>query len=247
MIDVLKAGERLDDLHRNNYKIIQHPGFFSFGMDAVLLSAFAKIHKNEKHLDLCTGNGIVPLLLAARYQNLALSFCGVEIQEVLADMARRSVAINGLDGKIDIVCGDIKQSLSFFGHSSFDVITANPPYMEAGSGFKNESYEMTIARHEVLCTLDDVCASAAKLLRFGGRFYMVHRPGRLADIVSSLRNHGLEPKVLRFVHPKAACLPNTLLVMAAKGGKPHLNVDVPLIVYDEAGKYTREVYEIYYG
>ena len=241
---VLQEGERLDDLHRNGYKIIQNPRFFSFGMDAVLLSAFAKVYKNEKHMDFCCGNGIVPILLEAKC--MGTSFWGMEIQEQLADMASRSVALNGLEEKINIIRGDIKEAAGMLGHGAFDVITVNPPYMATGSGFENENSPMAIARHEIMCNLDDVAAAASKLLRFGGRFYMVHRPGRLTDIMFTLRKYSLEPKILRFVQSKVDEPPNTLLIMAAKGGKVHLNVEKPLIVYDEQGKYTREVHGIYY-
>ena len=247
MDGILKSGERLDDLHRNNYKIIQNPLFFSFGMDAVLLSAFAQVNKNEKHLDLCCGNGIVPILLAARFPDKNAVFCGIEIQAPLADMAARSVVYNSLGDKVSMVCGDIKDEPSAFDHAYFDVITANPPYMAAGSGFENEGYETAVARHEILCNLDDVCAAASRLLRFGGRFYMVHRPSRLADAITSLRKFGLEPKTMRFVQPKAGSEPNTLLIMATKGGKVQLNVAPPLIIYDDDGKYTEEVFKIYYG
>jgi tRNA1Val (adenine37-N6)-methyltransferase len=161
-------------------------------------------------------------------------------------MATRSVALNGLEDKINIIHGDIKNAVDILGHGNFDVITVNPPYMAAGSGLENESSPMAIARHEIMCNLDDVAASASKLLRFGGRFYMIHRPGRLADIIFTLRKHGLEPKALRLVQPKAEEAPNTLLIMATKGGKVHLNIEKPLIIYDGQGKYTREVHEIYY-
>ncbi|MCL2397897.1 MAG: tRNA1(Val) (adenine(37)-N6)-methyltransferase [Defluviitaleaceae bacterium] len=244
MIMPLKDGERLDDLHRNGYKIIQHPKGFCFGMDAVLLAAFAKVHKNENHMDFCCGNGVVPILLAARYAGA--SFYGMEIQEQPAEMAKRSVALNGLCDKISIIHGDIKEAADIFGHGSFDVITVNPPYMPPGSGFENESTEMAIARHELKCNLDDVALAASKALRYGGRLYMVHRPGRLADIICALRDHGLEPKILRFAQPRAGGAPNMLLIMAIRGGKPHLNMEPPLIIYDSKGVYTQEVRELYY-
>jgi len=239
---ILKDRERLDDLHRNNYKIIQHPDLFTFGMDAVLLSAFATVHKSETHMDLCSGNGVIPILLAAK--NKGISYAGAEINPKLADMAARSVALNDLADKITIHNVDIREMTGF--GDNFDVVTANPPYMAADTGAQNENYDMAIARHEILCNLDDVASSAAKLLRYGGRFYMVHRPGRLADIIATLRKHGLEPKLLRLVHPKADAPPNTLLIAAAKGGKPHLNIQPPLVVYDESGQYTDEIRRIYY-
>ena len=241
----LKSGERLDDLHRSNFKIIQNPQYFSFGMDAVLLAAFTQIHKNEKHLDICSGNGVIPILLAARYPYG--NFCGLEIQEDLAEMASRSVALNGLGDKIRIICGDLKQADKLLPQASFDVLTANPPYIVSGGGFENLNREMAIARHEIMCTLEDVCECAAKMLRFGGRLYMVHRPSRLADVICAMRNAGLEPKILRFVQPKAGQNPNTMLIMAAKGGKPQLNTAPPLVVYGPDGEYTQEVYDIYYG
>ena len=241
---LLKNGERLDDLNRNNYKIIQHPDYFTFGMDAVLLSSFAVVHKSEIHMDLCCGNGVIPILLAAK--NKGTSYAGAEINDKLVDMAARSVALNGLADKITIHNADIRNMKNFKFGDTFDVITANPPYMAAETGAKNENYDMAIARHEILCNLDDVAAAAAKLLRFGGRFYMVHRPSRLADIIFVLRKYGLEPKILRFVHPKAGAAPNTLLISASNGGKPHLDVKPPLIIYDDKGQYTEEVYRIYY-
>ena len=242
---LLKDRERIDDLHRNNYKIIQHPDYFTFGMDAVLLSDFVAVHKNETHMDLCCGNGVIPILLAAK--NKGASYAGAEINKKLADMAVRSAALNGLGGKIAIHNIDIRaiEGCAVLG-DSFDVVTANPPYMAVDTGATNENYDMAIARHEILCNLDDVAAAAAKLLRYGGRFYMVHRPGRLADIMTVLRKYRLEPKTLRFVQPKAAAAPNTLLIAAVKGGKPHLNVKPPLIVYDDKGQYTKEIHRIYY-
>ena len=242
---ILKEKERIDDLHRNNLKIIQHPSHFSFGMDAVLLAAFCKLHKNERHIDLCCGGGVIPLLLSARNANAA-SFSGIEIQRDLAEMAKRSVALNGLEDKITIHQGDIKASSDIFKPASFHVVTANPPYMQEGSGEKNIGREFAIARHEIMCNLDDVVKAAAFSLNYGGRFYMVHRPGRLADIVCTLRRYNMEPKIMRLVQPNAESPPNTLLIMAAKGGKPHLNIETPLVVYDNKGQYTEEVQRIYY-
>jgi len=239
---LLKDGERLDDLHRNGYKLIQHPAYFTFGMDAVLLSDFATVHRSEKHIDLCCGNGAIPILLAAK--NKGISYAGAEINESLVDMATRSVAYNGLADKIRIHHIDIR-AMDGFG-PNLDVVTVNPPYMAADTGAQNENYDMAIARHEILCNLEDVACAAAKLLRYGGRYYMVHRPSRLADIMMALRKYGLEPKILRLVQPKASTAPNTLLIAAAKGGKPHLEIKPPLIVYGDDGQYTEEIHRIYY-
>jgi len=238
----LKDGERLDDLHRNGTKLIQNPAYFMFGMDAVLLSAFATVHKNETHMDLCCGNGVIPILLSLK--NKGTSYAGVEINEKLVDMATRSVTLNGLEDKITIHYADIRNMDSF--DMNFDVVTANPPYMATQTGAKNESYDIAIARHEILCNLEDVARAATRLLRFGGRFYMVHRPGRLVDIMTTLRKYNLEPKVLRLAQAKADALPNILLISATKGAKPHLDVKSPLIIYDSEGQYTEEVRRIYY-
>lgn len=175
MADVLlREGERLDELQRNGYKIIQDPKRFCFGMDAVLLSGFAKVKRDEQVLDLGTGTGIIPILLEAKTEGK--HFTGLEIQPESADMASRSVAYNGLQERVSIVTGDIKDAANIFGASSFDVITCNPPYMTDQHGIKNDGDAKTIARHEVLCNLEDVISQTAKLLRPGGRCYYVHRP-----------------------------------------------------------------------
>ena len=195
----LQEGERLDDLHRNGYHIIQNEKKFCFGMDAVLLSGFAKVKEGEKVLDLGTGTGIIPILLEAK--TAGKHFSALEIQEESADMARRSVAYNGLEQKIDVVCGDIKEASNLFGAASFDVVTCNPPYMNNQHGLKNPDLPKAIARHEVLCTLEDVVREAAKVLKVNGRFYMVHRPFRLVEIINTLSKYKLEAKRMRFVHP----------------------------------------------
>lgn len=172
--------ERLDDLQRNHYKIIQKPKRFCFGMDAVLLSGFAQVRKGETALDLGTGTGIIPILLEAKTQGQ--HFTGLEIQSEMAEMAGRSVAYNRLEEKVSIVCGDIKEASALFGEASFDVVTCNPPYMNQNHGLKNPEEPKAIARHEILCTFEDVAREAARLLRLGGRFYMVHRPRRLVEL-----------------------------------------------------------------
>ena len=181
---LLKNKERLDDLNLKGYQIIQDPERFCFGMDAVLLSGFANIKKKEKVLDLGTGTGIIPILLAAKTQGE--HFTGLEIQPESADMASRSVLYNHLEDKISIVTGDIKDASNLFEASSFDVVTTNPPYMIGEHGLKNGNDAKTIARHEVCCTLDDILIQSAKILKTNGRFYMVHRPFRLAEIFSKM-------------------------------------------------------------
>lgn len=235
----LKPEERLDDLQVNGYEIIQHPGKFCFGMDAVLLSNFARVKKTERALDLGTGTGIIPILLTAKTEGQ--SFVGLEIQEESADMAQRSVAHNHLEEKVEIVVGDIKEAAEIFGPVSFDVITVNPPYMIGQHGIANASDTKAIARHEVLCTLDDVLRESAKILKPKGRFYMVHRPFRLAEILSKMVAVGIEPKRMRMVHPFLDKEPNMVLIEGARGGNSRMTVEPPLIVYKEVGVYNDEL------
>lgn len=240
---VLKENERIDDLERNGYHIIQDTKRFCFGMDAVLLSGFARVKEGAHVLDLGTGTGIIPILLEAKTK--AEHLTGLEIQEESADMARRSVLLNGLEDKIDIVTGDIKEAESLFDAASFDVITCNPPYMIGKHGITNEGDAKAIARHEILCTLEDVVSQAAKLLKPGGNFFMVHRPFRLAEIMAVLQAYKLEPKRMQLVYPFVDKEPNMVLIEANRGGKPRLSVEKPLIVYKEPGVYMPEIYDIY--
>ncbi len=239
MANNLKEGERLDDLQINGYEIIQHPGKFCFGMDAVLLSNFARVKKGECALDLGTGTGIIPILLTAKTDGER--FVGLEIQDESADMARRSVEHNHLEERVKIVNGDIKEASSIFGSASFDVITTNPPYMIGQHGIANTSDSKAIARHEVLCTLDDIMRESAKILRPGGRFYMVHRPFRLAEILSKMVQVGIEPKRMRMVHPFIDKEPNMVLIEGKRGGNSRMTVEPPLIVYKEQGVYSEEL------
>lgn len=240
---VLKENERIDDLERNGYRIIQDTKRFCFGMDAVLLSGFARVKEGARVLDLGTGTGIIPILLEAKTG--AEHLTGLEIQEESADMARRSVLLNGLEDKIDIVAGDIKEAESLFDAASFDVITCNPPYMIGKHGITNEGDAKAIARHEILCTLEDVVSQTAKLLKPGGNFFMVHRPFRLAEILTVLQAYKLEPKRMQLVYPFVDKEPNMVLIEANRGGRPRMTVEKPLIVYKEPGVYMPEIYDIY--
>lgn len=243
MIIDLKDNERIDDLQRNGYQIIQKQNGFCFGMDAVLLSGFAQVKPGERAVDLGTGTGIIPILLEAKYDGI--HYTGLEIQEEVADMARRSVILNHLEDKVSIVTGDIKEASRLFGAASFDVVTSNPPYMNDAHGLKNPDLPKAIARHEVLCSLDDVTREAARLLKPGGRFYMVHRPHRLIEIVTALKGYGLEPKRMKMVHPFVDREANMVLIEAVRGGKSMIKVEAPIIVYKEKGVYTDEIYTIY--
>ena len=240
---LLKENERIDDLQRNHYKIIQDSDRFCFGMDAVLLSGFARAKEGDRVLDLGTGTGIIPILMEAK--TCAAHLSGLEIQPDSADMARRSVKLNGLEEKIEIVTGDIKEAVSLFGPASFDVVTCNPPYMTEHHGLTNPGAPKAIARHELLCTLEDVISQAGRLLKPGGNFYMVHRPFRLADIFVLLRQYKIEPKRMKLVYPFVDKEPNMVLIEANRGGRPRMTVEKPLIVYKEPGVYTDEIYEVY--
>lgn len=239
----IRQGEQLDDL-QNGYYIIQAEGAFRFGMDAVLLSGFARVKPGERVLDMGTGTGIIPILLSAKTKGR--SFTGLEIQPRSADMAERSVAYNHLEDRIQIVTGDIKEAAAIFAPASFDVVVSNPPYMTGQHGLVNPEEAKAIARHEILCTLEDVVSQASKVLAPRGRFYMVHRPFRLAEIMKVLMKYNLEPKRMQLVYPFVDREPNIVLIEACKNGNPRITVEKPLIVYEKPGVYTKEVLK-YYG
>lgn len=239
----LKPEERLDDLQIKGYEIIQHPGKFCFGMDAVLLSGFAKVKKGEQVLDLGTGTGILPILLEAKTEGT--HFTGLEIQEESADMARRSVKHNGLEERVSIVTGDVKEASSLFGAACVEVITTNPPYMIGTHGLQNPESTKAIARHEVLCTLDDIMRESAKMLKPKGRFYMVHRPFRLAEILVKMVEYAIEPKRMRLVYPYVDKEPNMVLIEGLRGGNSRMTVEPPLIVYEKSGEYTEGLLKFY--
>ena len=243
MDNLVKEGERVDDLERNGLKLIQDPGRFCFGMDAVLLSGFVKVKPGASVLDMGTGTGIIPILLSAKTE--ASHLTGLEIQPDSADMALRSVKLNNLHDRIDIVTGDIKEASLLFPKAGFDAVTCNPPYMIGEHGIKNPDSAMAIARHEILCTFEDVAREAALLLKPGGSFFLVHRPFRLSEIIITLTSHKLEPKRMQLVYPFADKEPNMVLIEAVRGGKSRLSVEKPLIIYKEPGVYTDEIYDIY--
>lgn len=240
----LKENERIDDLELNGLKIIQNKNGFCFGMDSVLLSDFAKeIKKNSTILDMGTGTGILGILLSAKTQDTKIT--GVEIQPEVAQMAQRSVQLNHLEERIDIICENIKELKKIYETQSLDAIVTNPPYKKKGTGGINENEAKLISRHEITANLEDFISIASYLLKDQGSIYMVHRPERLADIMTSLRKYKLEPKVIKFVHPNQEKEPNLILVKATKNARPFLKVEKPIYIYDLQGNYTKDILEIY--
>ena len=243
-MDILKENERIDELHRNNYVIIQDPKKFCFGIDAVLLSDFAKAKDGDIVFDIGTGTGIIPILMSAKTN--AKKYFAIDIQKESVDMAKRSVEINNLSNKIEIFHLDVKNVFEKFEKNSVNVVTSNPPYMNIGGGIINEYDAKAIARHEIYCNLDDIVKTASMLLKPKGKFYMVHRPNRLCDIICTLRKYKLEPKTIRFVQPYEDREPNMLLIESIKNGGSLLKVLPNLIIYNENRQYTDEINKIYY-
>jgi tRNA1(Val) A37 N6-methylase TrmN6 len=242
----LKDDERLDYLLAEDLKIIQSPTVFAFSLDAVLLARFVYVPiQKGKLIDLCCGNGIIPLLLSTRTKGM---ITGVEIQERLYDMAIRSIEYNHLESRLQMIHGNILDMPTALGHGKYDVVTCNPPYFSTPSNEeRNENEHLAIARHEILCTLEDAVRVSSQLVRQGGKVAFVHRPGRLLDIITLMRKYRLEPKRIQFVHPKIGKEANTLLVEAIKDGQPDLKILPPLFVYNNDREYTPEVKEILYG
>lgn len=246
MEDLLQGDERLDYLLAENLRIIQSPSVFSFSLDAVLLARFASIPiRSGNIVDLCAGNGAIPLFLSARTK---ANIIAVELQERLANMAERSVQYNGLASQVRIVHNNVIGIASKIGYEKYDTVTCNPPYFPAHEASdKNLREAVAIARHEIHLTLEQAVQSASELLKQGGKAAFVHRPGRLLDIVTAMRAHRLEPKRIQFVYPKEGKEANTLLIEGMKDGKPDLKILPPLFVYGADGEYTEEVRELLYG
>lgn len=241
---VIREGERLDDLIRGGLKIIQSPSAFCFSMDAVLLANFSAVKKRDRVVDLGTGTGVIPLLLSTRAE--VAKIVGVEIQEASAERAKRSIVGNGLENLITIIHGDVREAEKFLGVGSFDLVTSNPPYLPVGRGCQNQTGEITIARHEVMCSLRDVVRAASRLVKYGGRVAMVHRPERLADLIIEMNVNQLRVRRLQLVYPGPGKRPNMVLVEAQLGGNPELVILEPFFVYNKDGIYTRTFWDTYY-
>lgn len=239
----LLSGERIDDLQYKGLQLIQKQEGFRFGVDAVLLANFADVRRGDRVIDLGTGTGIIAVLLAGKTQ--AGSVTGLEIQPEMAEMASRSIALNKLEDRVRIINGDIKNAVKEFGASSFQVVVTNPPYIDKGCGLLNPLSTKAVSRHEILCSLEDVIAASGKLLAPGGQLAMVHRPERLVDIFCLMRNHSIEPKYIRFVHPYPGKAPNLVLVKGTRGGNRQMKVLDPLYVYNNDGSYSDEINKIY--
>lgn len=247
---MIKPGERIDDLQCKGYQIIQNRDMFCFGMDAVLLANYVKHKRGGMYLDLGSGTGIIPILLAAKdYEGEARgrAFVGVELQPDCAEMANRSVRMNGMEDVVRIDCGDIKEVSCNYKKASFDIVTSNPPYIKGSHGLENPDAPKNIARHEVHVTLEQVVAAAEYALKPGGSFYMIHKPFRLAEIFGVLAEHKLEPKRMQLVHPYIDKEPNMVIIEAVKGAGSMIKIDAPMIVYKAPGVYTDQLLATYEG
>ena len=239
----LRPGERLDDLGRNGFRIIQHQARVPFATDSVLLAHFTRVYRRNRVIDLGTGSGIVPLLLAARHPETET--VGVELQPDLVDMANRSVALNGVQERVKILQGDFRELASLVGREQFDVVTVNPPYFVPGTGQVSPNPARAIARHALVGTLEDAVAAAATVVRYGGRVNVVFLTERMVDLIQALRHHRLEPKRMWMVQPRAGRPPNLVLVEAVKGGGPGLRLLPNLIIYAAGQQFTAEFRAIY--
>lgn len=236
--------ERVDDLQFKGLKIIQQPSSFCFGTDAVLLSHFADVRRGDHVVDLGTGTGIIPILLAGRTEAAAIT--GIEIQEAMAEMAARSIALNRLEDRIKILHGDLKEAPEILGRGYLDVVVSNPPYKKQGSGKVSREDSQAISRHELRCTLEDVIQASSNLLRSGGRFCLIHQSDRMMDILFLMRAHQIEPKRIRLIHSSVRQAPNLILLEGVRDGKTYLNWMPPLIIREQDGSYTSEINEIYH-
>lgn len=242
-MEFLRNDETLDDLQLNGIHIIQKKKAFRFGVDAVLLANFANVKKTSRVIDLCSGTGIIPFIIAGKKQ--APSILGIEIQEEMVNMAKRSVEYNNLKDRMEFICEDLKNIKSLKTIKKADIVTVNPPYKLHNSGLINLNNKEAIARHEICCNLEDVIIASRILLKDNGRMFMVHRPDRLVDILCLMRKHKIEPKRIKMVHPYPKKAANIVLIEGQRDGGAFLKWDDPLYVHTENGEYTKEIEEIY--
>jgi tRNA1Val (adenine37-N6)-methyltransferase len=242
-MDYLKDDETLDDLQLGGIYVIQKKDAFRFGVDAVLLANFARIKRGMNVIDLCTGTGIIPFILAGKTE--ASFITGIEIQEEMVEMANRSTKYNNLTRRVRFINGDLKDTTLLKELPRVDIVTVNPPYKLLNSGIINTNDKNAIARHEICCTLEDVIIACRLLLKDNGRMFMVHRPERLADILCLMRKHKIEPKVIRMIHPNTKKAPNIVLIEGQRDGGSFLKWERPLYVYDDEGGYSEEIDKIY--
>lgn len=242
-MELLKNDETLDDLQLKGIQVIQKKDAFRFGIDAVLLANFAKIKRNNRVIDLCSGTGIVPFILAGKTE--AGHITGVEIQEELVEMAGRTVVYNNFNDRIKFIHGDLRNKSLIKSIEKADVVTVNPPYKLSNSGIINENDRNAISRHEICCNIEDVIVASRMLLKDNGRLYMVHRPERMADVICAMREYKIEPKTIRMIHPNVKKAPNIMLIEGQRDGGKFLRWESPLYVHTEDGKYTEEIEKIY--
>ncbi|MDD4503259.1 MAG: tRNA1(Val) (adenine(37)-N6)-methyltransferase [Clostridiaceae bacterium] len=242
MEELVFKDETVDDL-QNGYRIIQKSHSFRYGVDSVLLADFADIKQRHSVIDLGTGTGVIPILIYSRKKPTEIT--AVEIQKDMADMAERSIKLNGLEKSIKVLCMDLRDTPKILGKAGYDCVVTNPPYVKKECGINNPSETKAIARFEIMCSLEEVLMTARELLKPGGKLFMVHRTDRLADIIYEMRNNGIEPKRIRFVHPSIGKRPNLLLIEGARGGKKELKFMDPLYIHDSNGEYTEEIHRIY--
>jgi len=242
MEELVFKDETVDDL-QNGYSIIQKSNSFRYGVDSVLLADFADIKQRHSVIDLGTGTGVIPILIYSRKKPTEIT--AVEIQKDMADMAERSIKLNGLEKSIKVLSMDLRDTPKILGKAGYDCVVTNPPYVKKECGINNPSETKAIARFEIMCSLEEVLMTARELLKPGGKLFMVHRTDRLADIIYEMRNNGIEPKRIRFVHPSIGKRPNLLLIEGARGGKKELKFMDPLYIHDSNGEYTEEIHRIY--
>ena len=239
----IQFDESIEDLQYEGYRIIQKKDKFRFGMDAVLLANFVSNTNGKTVVDIGTGTGIIPILIAAKTD--VKKILAVEVQGQMVEMANRSIKLNNLEDRIEVLNEDINNFGKIEGLGTYNIVVTNPPYMKKGNGLLNETYDVSIARHELLCTFEDICYATNRILKDGGELYLIHRTDRLVDILSCMRNEGIEPKEMQFIHPNMSKPPNLVLVKGRKGGNPELKILPPLYVYDKDGNYTEEINRIY--